>query len=196
MKTRRAAERAGSITCTTRMPSPTVSAPAPPALRITMFVAPPGADRRAVYDQRIGARCGAALVEHRVELQRAAIGDEGAGAGNAPAWRAPVITSTSPATGLLCRSMMPELVNVVHADQVALQRPAERHCVVGVARAGDTAPCCPAWWRLSLRGALSVPLLVKLLFGPVAEVRYGHPERIARRPQWCRRSASGRTGHC
>ena len=38
------------------------------------------ADRCAVYDQRIGARCGAALVEHRVELQRAAIGDEGAGA--------------------------------------------------------------------------------------------------------------------
>ena len=31
------------------------------------------ANRRAVYDQRIGARCGAALVEHRVELQRAAI---------------------------------------------------------------------------------------------------------------------------
>ena len=28
-------------------------------------------------------------------------------------------------------------------------------------------------------GSLSVPLLVKLLFGPVAEVRYGHPERIA-----------------
>ena len=29
-----------------------------------------------------------------------------------PACRAPVITSTSPAAGLLCRSMMPELVNV------------------------------------------------------------------------------------
>ena len=28
-------------------------------------------------------------------------------------------------------------------------------------------------------GSASVPLLVKLLFGPVAEVRYGHPERIA-----------------
>ena len=28
-------------------------------------------------------------------------------------------------------------------------------------------------------GSASVPLLVKLLFGPVAEVRYGHPKRIA-----------------
>ena len=28
-------------------------------------------------------------------------------------------------------------------------------------------------------GSASVPLLVKLLFGPVAEVRYGHPQRIA-----------------
>ena len=40
------------------------------------------ADRCAVYDQCIGARCDVALVEHRVELQRATIGDEGAGAGN------------------------------------------------------------------------------------------------------------------
>ena len=39
---RRAAERVGSSTCTTRIPSPTVSAPVPPALRMTVFVAPPG----------------------------------------------------------------------------------------------------------------------------------------------------------
>ena len=38
------------------------------------------ADRRAVYDQRIGARCGTPLVEDRVEPERAAIGDESAGA--------------------------------------------------------------------------------------------------------------------
>ncbi len=31
-------------------------------------------------------------------------------------------------------------------------------------------------------GSASVPMLVKLLFGPVAEVRYGHPERIAAAP--------------
>ena len=36
------AERPGSSACTTRMPLPRVSAPAPPALRIAMFVAPPG----------------------------------------------------------------------------------------------------------------------------------------------------------
>ena len=41
------------------------------------------ADQRAVDDQCIGARCGAALVENRVEPQRAAIGNESSGAGNA-----------------------------------------------------------------------------------------------------------------
>ena len=76
-----AAERGLSSASTTRMPLPTVNAPAPPALRIAMFVGPP-ANRRAVYDQCIGARGGAALVEDRVESQRAAVGDEGAGAGN------------------------------------------------------------------------------------------------------------------
>src|SRR6516164_7275793 len=40
-------------------------------------------DRRPVYDQRIGARCDVALVEHRVELQRATIGEESSGAATA-----------------------------------------------------------------------------------------------------------------
>ena len=40
-----------------------------------------------------------------------------------------------------------------YADQVALQRPAERHRVVGVAEREILPPCCPEWWRLSLRGA-------------------------------------------
>ena len=36
-----AAERAASFTSTTKIPSPTVNAPEPPALRIKVFVAPP-----------------------------------------------------------------------------------------------------------------------------------------------------------
>ena len=67
-----------------------------------------------------------------------------------------------------------------HADHVALQRPAERHGVVGVpereilARAVQRRGACHC-------GEPSVPLLVKLLFGPVAEVRYGHPT-VSRTP--------------
>ena len=136
------------------------------------------ADRRAVYDQRIGARCGAALVEHRVEPQRAAIGDEGAGAGN---------------PGL------PRAGDHEHvaSDGVALQIDYAR---VGERRATPIKwPCngppsaiallglpsgryCPVLSSVVApvtAGSASVPLLVKLLFGPVAEVRYGHPERIA-----------------
>ena len=97
-----------------------------------MFVAPPGADRRAVYDQRIGARGGAALVEHRVELQRAAIGDEGAGAGNPGLARAGDHEHVA-SDGVALQIDRARVGERRHADQVALQRPAERHCVVGVA---------------------------------------------------------------
>src|SRR4029077_11300744 len=106
---------------------PTVSAPAPPTLRIAMVVAPPVANRRAVYDQRIGARGGAALVEDRVEFQRAA-GDEGAGAGN------PSLARTGDhehvaSDGVALQIDGARVGELVHADQVALQRPTERHGV-------------------------------------------------------------------
>ena len=128
-----AAERAGSITSTTRMPSPTVSAPAPPALRITMFVAPP-APTNVPSTTNVSERVAAPPSLSTVSSFSVPPLEMKVPGPATPACRAPVITSTSPATGLLCRSMMPELVNVdAYADQVALQRPAERHCVVGVA---------------------------------------------------------------
>ena len=75
--------------------------------------------------------------------------------------------------------MMPELVNVVrHADQVALQRPAERHGVVGVPereilpRAVERGGACHC-------GERQRSVVGEAVVWAGAEVRYGHPERIA-----------------
>ena len=63
--------------------------------------------------------------------------------------------------------MVPELVNVVHADQLALQRPAERHGVDGRFPSGRYCPVLSSVVAPVTAGSASVPLLVKLLFGPV-----------------------------
>src|SRR5262245_50144624 len=85
-----------------------------------------------------------------------------------PATRAPVITSTSPAAGLLCRSIVPELMNVDEPTPIRwpcngppiaialLGLPSGRYCPV------LSSFVAPVTW-----GSASVPLLVKLLFGPV-----------------------------
>ena len=95
-----------------------------------------------------------------------------------PAWRAPVITSTSPATGLLCRSIVPELVNVVTPINWPCNGPPSAIALLGLP-SGRYCPVLSSVVAPVTAGSASVPLLVKLLFGPVAEVRYGHPERIA-----------------
>ena len=74
--------------------------------------------------------------------------------------------------------MVPELVNVVHADQMALQRAAERHCVVGVPereilpRAVERGGACHC-------GERQRSVVGEAVVWAGAEVRYGHPERIA-----------------
>ena len=95
-----------------------------------------------------------------------------------PAWRAPVITSTSPATGLLCRSIVPELVKVCTPIKWPCNGPPSAIALLGFP-SGRYCPALSSVVAPVTAGSLSVPLLVKLLFGPVAEVRYGHPERIA-----------------
>ena len=173
-----AAERAGSSASTTRMPSPTVSAPPPPALRIAMFVAPPAptdVPSTTNVSERVAAPPSLSTVSSFSvpPLEMKVPGPA------TPAWRAPVITSTSPAAGLLCRSIVPELVNVDgHADQVALQRPAERHCVVGVPER-EILPRA-----VQRRGACHCGECQRSVVGEAvvwagAEVRYGHPQRIA-----------------
>ena len=74
--------------------------------------------------------------------------------------------------------MVPELVNVDHADQVALQRPAERHGVVGVPereilpRAVQRGGACHC-------GERQRSVVGEAVVWAGAEVRYGHAERIA-----------------
>ena len=89
-----------------------------------------------------------------------------------------MITSTSPAAGLLCRSIVPELVNVVTPIKWPCNGPPSAIALLGLP-SGRYCPVLSSVVAPVTAGALSVPLLVKLLFGPVAEVRYGHPERIA-----------------
>ena len=66
----------------------------------------------------------------------------------------------------------------MHADQMALQRPAERHCVVGVAereilpRAVQRGGACHC-------GERQRSVVGEAVVWAGAEVRYGHPERIA-----------------
>ena len=93
-----------------------------------------GADGRAVDDQCIGERCGAALVEHGVEHQRAAIGDErAAAAGSRRGPAAPASDHHYVARhGVALQIDHARIGERRHADHLALQRPAERHCVVGV----------------------------------------------------------------
>ena len=151
------------------------------------------ANRRAVYDQRIGARGGAALVEHRVELQRAAIGDESAGAGETPAWRAPVITSTSPATGLLCRSMMPELVNVVTPIKWPCNGPPSAIALLGFP-SGRYCPVLSSVVAPVTAGSAQRSVVGEAVVWAGRRGPLWPPEAYrARRPHWCRRSASGRT---
>src|SRR4029453_5236898 len=101
------AERAGTSACTTRMPSPTVSAPPPPALRIAMLVGPPGptdVPSTTKVSERVAAppslRTVSSLSTPPLEMKVPGPGRPAMGVGTRPAWRAPVITSTSPATGL------------------------------------------------------------------------------------------------
>ena len=82
-----------------------------------------------------------------------------------PACRAPVITSTSPATGLLCRSMMPELVNVVTPIKWPCNGPPSAIALLGFP-SGRYCPVLSSVVAPVTAGSLSVPLLVKLLFGP------------------------------
>lgn len=121
---------------TTRIPGCRRSAPRPPALRIARLSA---ADRRrAVCDQRIG-RVAAPPVEHRVELQRAAVGNEGQ-LPRTPACRGAGRYDTSPAAGLYTTDRsVPELVNVV-ASQVFQLTPSA-NAVLGFP-SGRYTPCC------------------------------------------------------
>ena len=145
------------------MPSPTVSAPAPPALRITVFVAPPGPTTCRLRPG-IGARCGAALIEHRVELQRAA-GNEGAGASNPGRARAgdhEYVASDGVALQI-DDARVGERVSR-RSNGPATGRPAPLRC--WCSRAGDL-PRGVERGGACHRGSLSVPLLVKLLLGPL-----------------------------
>ena len=108
-----AAERLESSASTTRMPLSTVSAPAPPAfLALTCRVAPP--DRR-MCRLRPGRRSARRrlLRSTRYRVRSRPPFDMNVPPPFAPGVWPPVISRTSPATGLACRSMVPELVNVV-----------------------------------------------------------------------------------
>ena len=82
-----------------------------------------------------------------------------------PPCRAPVITSTSPATGLLCRSMVPELVNVVTPIKWPCNGPPSAIALLGLP-SGRYCPVLSSVVAPVTAGSASVPLLVKLLFGP------------------------------
>ena len=83
-----------------------------------------------------------------------------------PACRAPVITSTSPAAGLLCRSMMPELVNVFTPIKWPCNGPPSAIALLGFP-SGRYCPVFSSVVAPVTAGSASVPLLVKLLFEPV-----------------------------
>ena len=138
------------------------------------------ADRCAVDDQRVRARGGAALVEDRVEFQRAAVGDEGAVAGDPGKGRAPVITSTSPATGLLCRSMMPELVNVDAPTPIKwpCNGPPSAIALFGFP-SGRYCPVLSSLVAPVTAGSARRSVVGEAVVWAAAKVRYGHPERIA-----------------
>ena len=82
-----------------------------------------------------------------------------------PACRAPVITSTSPATGLLCRSIVPELVNVVTPIKWPCNGPPSAIALLGLP-SGRYCPVLSSVVAPVTAGSASVPLLVKLLFRP------------------------------
>src|SRR5262249_6811172 len=143
-------------------------------------------DRCSVYDQRIGARCDVTLVEHRVELQRAAIGDESSEAGTRDKGvdrqgRLADHEHVASDGGALQidRARIDERR---HADQLTLHRPVERHCVVEVAER-EILPR-----RVQLRGAWCSEQRKRSEIGEAivwvgAKVRYSHPERIASAPR-------------
>ena len=82
-----------------------------------------------------------------------------------PALPAPVITSTSPATGLLCRSMVPELVNVVTPIRWPCSGPPSAIALLGFP-SGRYCAVLSSVVAPVTAGSASVPLLVKLLFRP------------------------------
>ena len=80
--------------------------------------------------------------------------------------RPPVMTSTSPGTGLLCRSIVPELVNVVTPISWPCNGPPSAIALLAL----PSGRYCPVLFSVVApvtAGSASVPLLVKLLFGPV-----------------------------
>ena len=90
----------------------TVSAPAPPAWRITMFVAPlapTDMPSTTNVSECVAAPPSLSTVS---SFSVPPFGDEGAGPGSPGLARAGDHEQRRPATGLLCRSIVPELVNV------------------------------------------------------------------------------------
>ena len=76
-----------------------------------------------------------------------------------------MIASTSPATGLLCRSMTPELVNVATPIKWPCNGPPSAIALLGFP-SGRYCPALSSAVAPGTAASLSVPLLVKLLFRP------------------------------
>ena len=83
-----------------------------------------------------------------------------------PACRAPVITSTSPAAGLLCRSIVPELMNVFTPIKWPCNGPLSAIALLGLL-SGRYCPVLSSVAAPVTAGNARSPLLVKLLFEPL-----------------------------
>src|SRR5947207_1811983 len=79
-----------------------------------------------------------------------------------PAVREPVITSTSPAAGLLCRSIVPELVNVCTPIKWPCNGPPSAMLLLGLP-SGRYCPVLSSVVAPITLTSASVPMLVKVL---------------------------------
>jgi hypothetical protein len=150
------------------------------------FCRPTSADLRAVHDQHVGLRCGPPLIEHRVEFQRAAIGDESSGAANAPNGERGREASLASAgdhehvarDGVALQVDRARVSERLHADQVALQGAVECHRVVRVPER-EILPGVIQRNGACHGGQRQDSVVGEAVVLAVAQIRYGHPERIA-----------------